>query len=94
MERLALKTLEDLVNSKYGGRERTQRNLDKITLANGKLASDANLGKPANNHASPPDRYQPSRPRVALITGDENAHPGILIPAGFFDTEGASSESS
>ena len=83
MEKFAFKTLEDLVHSKYGGRERTQRNLDKIVLA-------MNTSK----SGSPPDRYQPSRPRVALVTGDPHVHPGTLIPAGFFEPDDASSETS
>jgi len=83
LEKLAFKTLEDLVHSKYGGRERTQRNLDKILLA-----MNASRSGPS------PERFQPSRPRVALVTGDQHAHPGNLIPTGFFDPDDASSETS
>ena len=80
MEKLAFKTLEDLVYAKYGGPERTKRNLEKILLTY----------KPNQ----PREKYTPSKPRVALITGDPNNHPGHLVPAGHADTDDASSETS
>ena len=80
MEKLAYKTLEDLVKSKYGGRERTQRNLDRI------LAVQA---QPS------PERLPASRARLSLITGEPNLNPGPLVPIqGATTNAGASAESS
>ena len=70
MEKLAFTSLENLVNSRYGGEARTLRNL-KIILSN---ATTTTVG-----HST--DKYQPSRARFALVTGDNTVHPGLLVPA-------------
>ena len=80
MEDLAYKTLKDLVTSRYGGRERTLRNLDRI------LAVQA---QPS------PERLPASRARLSLITGEPNLNPGPLVPIqGATTNAGASAESS
>ena len=81
MEKLAYKTLEELVHSKYGGRARTQQNLDRI------LAT--------MNVQPSPAQVPASRARVSMLTGEPTGNPGSLVPIqGVANNSDASSESS
>ena len=77
MEKKAYDQLEDLLTSRFGGRERTMRNMDKILAGMG--ATQASPGPYVKTYSS-------TKPRQALITGDPESHPGVLRPAGG-DTE-------
>ena len=70
MEKLAFTSLEKIVNSRYGGEARNLRNL-KTILQNAATTKVEHSG----------DKYQPSRARFALVTGDNTVHPGLLVPA-------------
>ena len=67
MEKLAFKQLEDIYVSRFGGRERTQRNLEKI------IATTLHV------QLNPP-QMPASRARVSILTGEPNENPGSLIP--------------
>ena len=69
MEKLAFKQLEDIYVSRFGGRERTQRNLEKI------IATTLHV------QLNPP-QMPASRARVSILTGEPNENPGSLIPIG------------
>ena len=81
MEKKAYDQLAELLKSRFGGRERTTRNMEKILAGMG--ATQSSPGPYVKNYSS-------TKPRQALITGDPESHPGFLRPiAGETETEAA-----
>ena len=81
MEKKAYDQLAELLKSRFGGRERTMRNMDKILAGMG--ATQSSPGPYVKNYSS-------TKPRQALITGDPDSHPGFLRPiVGETETEAA-----
>ena len=77
MEQAAYKQLESLLTSKYGGRDRTIRNMDKILLAQNPARSGPFTSRPPATPAYAPTR----QPRAnALVLTGTSAPLGPLFP--------------